>query len=119
MARRLPKSIRVMGTRIGVGVIEQLTIPADHEHPVEEGESADPHRAYGVYEGDLPIIWLDKDSGPERTKVTLVHESLHAMLNIARIDSVNGEEELVSRLAPVLFAWLRENKAAVAYLQEV
>jgi Zn-dependent peptidase ImmA (M78 family) len=114
LSRRLPKFIRILGHRIGVGVIENLT------HANEDPASEDHvHRAYGVYEQALPMIWLDKASGPERTKVTLVHETLHAMLDIARITESSNEEDLVGRLAPVVFSWLRENKAAIAYLQEV
>jgi hypothetical protein len=86
-------------------------------HNDEGTEDENGHRAYGVFDPSQPDIWLDKASGPERTKSTLVHESLHCMLSLAHIE-VEHEEELVSRLSPILLDFLRANRGAIAYLQE-
>lgn len=108
--RRAPKHVRILSQRIAVEFVEGLT------HEGDDDEHA--HRAYGVFDPGVPGIALDKASGPERTKVTLVHECLHAMLNTSKLDEVEDEEELVGRLAPVLLDFIRANRGAIAYLQE-
>jgi hypothetical protein len=110
VARRLPKSIRIASHRIGIGKAENL-----HHHDHNDGSVA---KAYAVSDLDDLFIWLDDQLGPERQKVSLLHEVLHMGLGVARID-IDNEEEFVTKLAPMLFSFLRENKAAVAYLQEV
>lgn len=117
MSRRTPRSVRLLSQRIEVAIEENLTVAADHDD-AENVEAVHGHRAFGVFDPNQLIIWLDKASSSERRKVTLVHELLHAMLNVARIDKVETEEEFVGRAAPVLLSFLRENRAAVAYIQE-
>lgn len=89
-------------------------------HDNESGDEDDRfHRAYGVYDPAGPIIWLDTASGPERMKATLVHESLHALINAAHMAmDPADEEEMVGRLAPIILDFIRVNRGAVAYLQE-
>lgn len=108
--RQTPRFLRILGQRIRILSVVDLL------HDDEDGEHV--HRAYGVFDPGDPVIWLDKASGIERRKVTLIHEGLHAMLNTAKIDEVGSEEELVGRLAPVLLDFIRANKGAIAYLQE-
>ena len=108
--RRQPKFLRILGQRIAVTTVVGLT------HEDEEDDHA--HRAYGVFDPAEPSIAMDKDMGSERRKVTLVHEGLHAMLNTAKLDSVEDEEELVGRLSPILLDFIRANRGAIAYLQE-
>lgn len=106
--RRLPKFIRVLGLKVALG--------QDWGLSYEDGGHS--HSAWGLYDGDAPRVWLAKEAGVERVKATLVHEALHAMLSIAHIDEVDGEEELVTRLAPILHDFIRSNRGAIAYLQE-
>lgn len=109
--RRLPKFVRVGGLKVGLLRIPQLL------HDAEDGTHA--HRAYGVFDPAEPLIWLDSASGPERQKVTLVHEVLHAIMNTARLNYTDDEEEqVVERLAPLVLDFIRANRGAVAYLQE-
>lgn len=108
--RRLPKFVRVAGLKVGLLVLPQLM------HDAEDGSHA--HRAYGVYDPGQPIIWLDAASGPERRKTTLVHEVLHAAIDVTGIEMGAEEEELVNRLAPIVFDFIRANRGAIAYLQE-
>ncbi|MBA3583915.1 MAG: hypothetical protein H0W36_05190 [Gemmatimonadetes bacterium] len=111
--RRLPRFIRVIGHKVGVGVIKDLT----HDNG-DEADAHQFHRAYGVFVPDGPLIWLDKGNGPERMKSTLVHEALHAMLTVAHIEESSDEEELVGKLAPILLDFIRANRSAISYLQE-
>lgn len=107
--RRLPKFVRIAGLKVGVLRVEGLHHEGAH----------DTHRAYGVYDPSQPIIWLDAASGPERTKVTLVHEVTHGLINTARLElDAEDEEKLVGRLAPLILDFIRANRGAVAYLQE-
>jgi Zn-dependent peptidase ImmA (M78 family) len=101
--RRTPRSVRLLGQRIGILRIANL----QHEQ----------HEAYGVFSPQEPIIWLDWGNGPERMKVTLMHEILHAALDTSH-QTVPEEEDVVGILAPLLLDFLRNNKAVVAYLQE-
>lgn len=107
--RRLPKFLRIGGLKVAIA--KQPELLHDTEHGV--------HRAYGVFDPGQYIIWLDGVSGPERTKVTLVHESLHMFINTARLElDAEDEEKLVGRLAPLLLDFIRSNRGAIAFLQE-
>lgn len=109
MARRLPKFLRVSGMRIPVR--EEMGLEHQHEH----GSFS----AYGVYDPGIQSISLDMLMSPERRKVTLVHEALHAMLNASNIVLEEDDEEmLVGRMAPQLLNFLRSNESAILYLQE-
>jgi hypothetical protein len=110
--RRLPKAMRILGVRYTVAAHAHI------EHP-EQG------LLYGSMEPDtfaISILDLNHVS-LERQKQTFLHECLHALLLQAGLDvsfdSTAEEEELVRRLAPALLGLLRDNKAAIAYLQEV
>ena len=57
----------------------------------------------------------------EQARETLCHELIHAVLGVVRCDvvlgmSVDGEERLVSTLAPILSDTLRRNPDLVEYL---
>lgn len=107
--RRLPKFVRVGGLKVGIGKIDGLLHDNDH----------DTHRAYGVFDPGQYLIYLDGASSAERTKVTLVHEVLHMVINTARLElDPEDEEKLVGRTAPLLLDFIRANRGAIAYLQE-
>lgn len=109
--RRLPKFLRIGGLKVGILVEHQLL----HENPGDDHG----HRAYGVFDPSIPLIWLDKDSGSERQKVTLVHEAMHVFLNTARLGMTpEQEEEFVGRVSPLVLDFIRANRGAIAYLQE-
>jgi hypothetical protein len=75
------------------------------------------HMAYGVYTPQETTIYLNAENGRNRQKVTLMHESLHAMLDAAHC-TIPHEEDVVGMLAPLLVDFIRANKAATAYMQE-
>lgn len=111
--RRLPKYIRIMGQKVSVQGTKGLTVPVTDA----AGDEHD-HNAYGVYLPGYPGIVLDTDFGPERVKVTLVHEVVHAILNAGRLDMGEDEEEFVGRVSPLILDFIRSNRGAIAYLQE-
>jgi hypothetical protein len=117
VARRLPKFLRFLGQPYPVEVVEGLKHVADgHNHPDQEGwvHEAD---AYGVMTPQVNTIYLHADNGRNRMKVTLMHEALHGMLDAAH-QAIVEEEDTVGTLAPLLIDFIRNNRAAVAYMQE-
>jgi hypothetical protein len=98
---------------MSVEVVDGLT----HVDDALEGEWDHEHAAYGVYYPNTSVIHLDSGNGRNRMKVTLMHESLHAMLDAAHV-TVPDEEDVVGILAPLLVDFIRGNRAATAYMQE-
>ncbi len=107
--RRLPKSVKVLGQRVEVRTSEAI----------EHGE-------YGTCDGmfypGIRTIEVATRLSPDKQRDVALHESLHAMLTVSRLDDYLGptfdEEATVKGLAPVLLQFIRENKAFIAYLQE-
>ena len=115
--RRLPKFLRIAGVKHEVLVVENLT----HDDGAHEDEDGNlwAHRAYGVYDPNLLTLRFDAENGRERTKVTVLHETFHALFNLGNIQMhPEQEEEFCTRMAPLMLDFLRSNKGAVAYLQE-
>jgi hypothetical protein len=124
---KMPKHVTLLSQRIIV-----TTEPNLHHQPEptewvhgEPDEQQHAHRAYGVYNEAEQSITLDRGLRFERARETFLHENLHAVLAISQIDSILSaesdglSEHVVSAVAPVLLAWLRDNPHAVAWLQEV
>lgn len=116
----IPPSVTLMTQRIGIEFAPNLHHAAD---PHDSESHA--HRAYGIYEEATQVITLDDALEFERLRETFLHENLHAMLSISQLDTLieaqaeGFGEHLVATLAPVLLAWIRDNKFAVSFLQEV
>jgi Zn-dependent peptidase ImmA (M78 family) len=105
--RQLPRTIKLLGQVIPVTSVAKLTVE-------DVGE------CYGAYDPGVPRISIDRASGNERKRATLVHECMHAMFNAGQLASqpADDEEELVSRLSPILLSWMRENRLTIEYLLE-
>jgi hypothetical protein len=113
--RRLPKFLRIGGLKHTVEKVDDLAIESGHG--AEDGILY--HRAYGTYEPGPLNISIDPSSSAERIKVTLMHETLHAIINTARLGMVPAdEEEFVGRISPLLLDFIRSNRGAILYLQE-
>ena len=102
---RLPKTLRILSHRLTVELAPGLSHVGTPAH--------------GVYEDATLTITLDSDNVLERQKVTLIHEALHALIGVSNMGEAATEEEAVSKLSPLILNFIRENKAAVAWLQEV
>ena len=111
------RSVRILGQRVSVRLVEHLQNPnlvADH----------DDHEVLGAWTSMHSLIRLNSNMAPERMRITFMHENIHALMDAGGIDtqlaSINDdlEEELVGRLAPLFVSWLRENPAAVTYIRE-
>lgn len=96
---RLPATIKIGGVRWIVRGRRRL--------PGKFGETR-------IREAEI-LIWTGCPLGQQQD--TLVHELLHACLsNVPHGLDDDGEESIVSALAPWLLAALRDNPALVAYL---
>lgn len=112
--RRTPKRFRVSGHMVEVRVVDHLTHDNGHDDPDMRFSAA-----YGIYDPSEMAVYLTREMSVERQKNTLVHEALHAMLDIPHTnDNIETEEELVGKLATTLLDFIRQNKALVSYLQE-
>ena len=109
----MPKTTRVMGQKYTVVLKPGLST----EHPHAEGMSVD---LLGLCDSNAQTIWLEPYQGVDRIRETFLHEHLHAMLGVVGLSSALGEneEEVVKRLSPVLFEFLRRNPRAVQFLTE-
>ena len=112
-----------MSQRIAIESAESLHVPCGPEDG--EGDADHGHAAYGVYERGAQTITLDSKMGAEMMRETFLHESLHAMFALGRLDTVLDNEahgiaeHLVATLAPILLDFIRSNPDAVEFLQEV
>lgn len=112
----VPSVVRILGQRFAVEVVDRpegqvLTIEAPQSHDV-----------LGYCDRSLNKILIrgPRMMAEDKAREVLLHEVLHAIIGTARIDPFgddeNAEENLVSQLAPLLLAALRDNPALVAAL---
>lgn len=116
---KFPATMKIVSQVVSVEEVPDL-----HQEP-DDGHEAHPHRAFGVYEAGVQAIWLDKGLTFERQRVTFLHETLHAILDVGSLEALIDRsagiglgEHVVTALAPLLLAWLRDNPKAVQYLSE-
>jgi len=70
-------------------------------------------------------IWIDRQTGPDQLRETVLHEVLHTVWGLAGlqmdIDDVGEDsqgEKIINRVTPLLLDVLRRNPRLVAYLTE-
>ena len=76
---------------------------------------------YGAESIAEGMIAIDTGLHYDKEAVTIMHECLHAILDIYRLDRFIREEkaeELLSLIAPMLISLLRDNPDLVAYWQK-
>ena len=108
----IPRFIQVGARRYSIRC-SQADIDAES---VEQGAEL-----HGMTNTTAMRITLNPKNSPDRQRDTLMHESLHAILDLAGLNQDLGqemEERVVNRLAPVLLDALRRNPRLVAYLME-
>jgi len=74
---------------------------------------------FGDSDHDLLQIRINCDRSFQVQQEVMVHETLHAALNVCALDEMLGEdksEDVVRRLAPVLTAILKKNPRWVAFV---
>jgi Zn-dependent peptidase ImmA (M78 family) len=102
-----PNSIVISSVEIPV------TYKADLTHTADDGHE---HGAWGIFR-DFDITIAEGQPG-ERERITLLHEILHAVMEIsglsARLDE--NEEQVVDDMTIPMLSFLRENPETVRYL---
>lgn len=63
-------------------------------------------------------ILLRKSLDDQSIRETLVHEVLHAILDLTWFRGYDDEERLVASVSPLLYQFLRDNKKVVGWLLE-
>lgn len=112
-----PTSVRLLTQLITVDWVEGLTLPG---HGDEDGHPG--HKAMGVYQMAEQAIFMDVGLGFERERQTFLHENLHAIVAMGKLEDAfneGAEEHIVGVLAPFLLGWMRDNPKAVEWLMEV
>ncbi len=101
---RIPTTLRVGPLRYQI-VRDSQRLPSDH---------------WGMTDKARQVVALSPDQSDQRTRLTLLHEILHALADITNLDGIDPsvEERLVTQLAPALLDLLRENPGLVAYLTD-
>lgn len=119
----MPKTVRLLTQRIAVRIashdlhIVEEAVAEGHDHPTG-------YQVLGTYDSTTNLIMLDRNMDSDRQKQVFLHENIHAMLDMANLDSILGshakglDEHVCASMAPVMLSWLRENPRAVAYLME-
>jgi hypothetical protein len=98
----LPSSIRV-GYR-------------DYDLVVVSPLNAEAEGAFGRHSSTACRIEVRTDTKPAETADTLIHETLHAVWNVAGLQAKDSEERIVTSLAHQLTQVIRDNPELVAYL---
>lgn len=112
--RSAPKGVTIGGRKFQV----QLNRAPLDEFAIRQGYK---DGLFGLTDHTNFTITLNPDNGDGRMKDTLMHELLHALLNLTGLDrllSEDEDEQVANRLAPALLGFLRDkaNRAAVDYL---
>ena len=107
----MPRRTRIMGQKFTVGVHKYLAV----EHPVHPGQTLE---VLGLCDNDAQMIALDPEQGPDKLRETYLHEHLHAMIGLAGMRDMLGdnEEEVVKRISPILLQFLRDNPGVYTFL---
>jgi hypothetical protein len=108
----LPNTIRVLGQRYELEVIEDSGLPLDPYDPAS-------YAAIGMTDTDALKIKLRGPDGmaEDTARAVLLHEVLHAIIGTVGIPiDREDEEQLVKMLAPALLHTLRDNPELVAAL---
>lgn len=115
---RFPRKTKVLGTVYTVSSEAGLMIHS-HETGGAQAELDSILDVLGLMDDTAQTIVLEKNQGPDRLKVTYLHEHLHAMFSAAGLrDTVDydDEEKIVGRLAPIMLLFLKENPNVYTFL---
>lgn len=107
---KIPPYVRVAGRSCAVVADRAAMDRACHEEKSHLDGQCNHH---------LQQILLEPNLGPDVMPETLLHEVIHAVMDVTGLAAVLGvedEERVVNTMTPTLFACIRENAALVSYL---
>ena len=92
----------------------------DYQVQTWPSKTAQTHGACGLCDPVNAIIYVSEDRTGYDAADTLLHEILHAIFHMADIDAEkDGEERIVSRLAPMMVQVWRDNSELRKWLNGV
>jgi hypothetical protein len=122
----VPTSVKVIATRYKIRQRKDLQVTAGSVIStvidVNSGEVMHEHDAVnvlGLTDPDVSLILLESEMGNDRFKVTLVHETLHAIFAEAGLRDLlapDAEESIVKRVSPILYQVLKDNPRVYTFL---
>lgn len=67
---------------------------------------------------DRQVLAIKKDTKPAVKRMAVVHESMHAMYDLAEFQEgvLYSEEEVVSRLSPLIVQFIQDNPKLMEYI---
>jgi hypothetical protein len=104
----MPRVVRILSQKVAVLRSNAIT----HD---------DYGNCHGIFYPATRNIEVVAGLSPDYEREVFLHENLHAIFSVSTLDRLMprlDEEKLVNSLSPFLLTWLRENRGAVAYLQE-
>lgn len=119
-----PKSVKVLASRYRIIQAEGLRVDFEaaastvyvqpgvyHEH--------DALNVLGLADPDAGLIALETEIGDDKFKVTLLHETLHAIFAEAGMkDAIDAdlEERIIKRISPILRQVLKDNPRVYSFV---
>lgn len=104
----MPRSVRVLTQRV---MIERVQAITDEKRGT----------CFGMFFPGRLVVEVEVGHAPDRDRETFLHENLHAVITLAKLDVLMpelDEEKFVNAFSPYLLAWLNENPEAISYLTE-
>ena len=104
-----PKRSKFMGQYFKIEYVQKII---DHDDPSKT--------VYGQLDDENSVINIENGMHHERERDTLIHETLHQMLNKSGIrwKDDKQEEEVIEFLGSAILSHIRDNKKFWAYVME-
>lgn len=80
--------------------------------------NVDDVRLHGRHDSVFKIIDIEKKQCEQMKKETLIHECLHAMIDVAGLDFKGLEEAYVTAMSPIIFGWIQDNPKTVKWIMD-
>ncbi len=75
-------------------------------------------RLHGRHDSVYKTIEVSKRQCEQMKKETLIHECLHAMIDVAGLDFKGLEEAYVTAMSPIIFGWIQDNPKTVKWIMD-
>ena len=76
----------------------------------------DGKKLYGRHDGTYKVIEISSRQCEDMKRETVIHECLHAIIDVTGLDVKGLEESYVTAMSPVIMSWMRDNKKMVKWI---
>lgn len=88
-----------------------------YEYGIESDKPfTDSHNCWAYVRYGKQLITIDPETRPDRLRVAVLHELLHAIHDMTNANTQKWEEAQVTQDAPLIVQLLRDNPALVTFL---